>query len=142
MTATTPTTAIRKAAQAAAHIFQASLNESGARLVDATDTDLAHVQAIMGALTGAQVDPEPVQDHPDPDTAAFAQSFHPYPEVDPDPQPECGCTPTQLCDECYYAAEEGPSCSICDALGHGYPGGGPCPLEDTGWREPEPEVWA
>lgn len=25
--------------------------------------------------------------------------------------------------------EEGPTCSICDGLGHGYPGGGPCPLE-------------
>lgn len=27
---------------------------------------------------------------------------------------------------------EGPTCSLCDALGHGYPGGGPCPLEMTG----------
>jgi hypothetical protein len=26
----------------------------------------------------------------------------------------------------YY---EGPCCSLCDGLGHGYPGGGPCPLE-------------
>lgn len=25
--------------------------------------------------------------------------------------------------------DEGPSCSICDGLGHGYPGGPPCPLE-------------
>jgi len=25
--------------------------------------------------------------------------------------------------------DEGPCCSICDGLGHGYPGGGPCPLE-------------
>jgi hypothetical protein len=25
---------------------------------------------------------------------------------------------------------EGPTCSICDGLGHGYPGGGPCPIED------------
>ncbi len=32
----------------------------------------------------------------------------------------------------YY--DEGPTCSICDALGHGYPGGGPCPLEDSGWE--------
>lgn len=24
---------------------------------------------------------------------------------------------------------EGPCCSICDGLGHGYPGGPPCPLE-------------
>ena len=27
---------------------------------------------------------------------------------------------------------EGPTCSICDAVGHGYPGAGPCPLEDNG----------
>jgi hypothetical protein len=26
--------------------------------------------------------------------------------------------------------DEGPTCSICDGLGHGYPGGGPCPLEE------------
>ena len=26
-------------------------------------------------------------------------------------------------------------CSICDAPGHGYPGGGPCPLEDRGWAD-------
>lgn len=30
---------------------------------------------------------------------------------------------------------EPPTCSICDGLGHGYPGGGPCPLEETGERE-------
>jgi len=29
-----------------------------------------------------------------------------------------------------YQEYEGPSCSLCDALGHGYPGGGPCPLEE------------
>lgn len=27
---------------------------------------------------------------------------------------------------------EPPSCSICDGLGHGYPGGPPCPLEMRG----------
>jgi len=27
---------------------------------------------------------------------------------------------------------EPPACSICDGLGHGYPGAGPCPLEETG----------
>lgn len=27
---------------------------------------------------------------------------------------------------------EGPTCSICDGLGHGYPGGPPCPLEERG----------
>lgn len=26
-------------------------------------------------------------------------------------------------------------CSICDGLGHGYPGGAPCPLEDRGYWE-------
>lgn len=31
--------------------------------------------------------------------------------------------------------DEGPTCSICDGLGHGYPGGGPCPLEDRGWGD-------
>jgi hypothetical protein len=31
--------------------------------------------------------------------------------------------------------EEGPACSICDALGHGYPGGGPCPLEERAWDD-------
>lgn len=29
------------------------------------------------------------------------------------------------------------TCSICDALGHGFPGGGPCPLEDRGWEDAE-----
>lgn len=29
----------------------------------------------------------------------------------------------------YTEAYEQPCCSICDAPGHGYPGGGPCPLE-------------
>jgi len=33
--------------------------------------------------------------------------------------------------------DDGPCCSICDGLGHGYPGGGPCPLEDRGyWDDP------
>lgn len=35
---------------------------------------------------------------------------------------------------------EGPRCSICDGLGHGYPGGGPCPLEVTDYSG-EPD-WA
>lgn len=33
---------------------------------------------------------------------------------------------------------DGPCCSICDGLGHGYPGGPPCPLEagvDDGFDE-------
>lgn len=28
-------------------------------------------------------------------------------------------------------------CSICDGIGHGYPGGGPCPLEERGYWEAE-----
>lgn len=36
---------------------------------------------------------------------------------------------------------EGPSCSICDALGHGYPGGPPCPLEDRGEPLDPREAW-
>jgi hypothetical protein len=38
-------------------------------------------------------------------------------------------------EEAYYAAEAAnwrPSCNICDGLGHGYPGAGPCPLENMG----------
>jgi len=31
-----------------------------------------------------------------------------------------------------------PSCSLCDAVGHGYVGGGPCPLEERGAYEPDP----
>jgi hypothetical protein len=27
-------------------------------------------------------------------------------------------------------------CSICDGLGHGYPGAGPCPLEERGSQDP------
>jgi hypothetical protein len=33
----------------------------------------------------------------------------------------------QACSE-----DESPCCSICDGLGHGYPGGPPCPLEMGG----------
>jgi hypothetical protein len=40
----------------------------------------------------------------------------------------------------YEQEYEGPRCVLCDALGHGYPGGGPCPLEEGGvYNEPE---WA
>ena len=34
--------------------------------------------------------------------------------------------------------EDERTCSICDGLGHGYPGAGPCPLEERGfgvWEE-------
>lgn len=39
--------------------------------------------------------------------------------------------------------EDGPTCSICDGLGHGYPGAGPCPLEDRGWADADDDrrVW-
>lgn len=30
-----------------------------------------------------------------------------------------------------FQEDEGPTCSLCDGLGHGYPGGGPCPLEEN-----------
>lgn len=33
---------------------------------------------------------------------------------------------------------EGPTCSICDGLGHGYPGGAPCPLESADYSD---EPW-
>jgi hypothetical protein len=36
---------------------------------------------------------------------------------------------------------EGPTCSICDGLGHGYPGGPPCPLEDRGYNSPDDGHW-
>lgn len=35
--------------------------------------------------------------------------------------------------------DEGPCCSICDGLGHGYPGGPPCPLEERGAAEIDAE---
>lgn len=36
-----------------------------------------------------------------------------------------------------YEAWE-PACNICDATGHGYPGAGPCPLEDVDYSD---EPW-
>ena len=33
--------------------------------------------------------------------------------------------------KCPDCCEEPPCCSICDGIGHGYPGAGPCPLENT-----------
>jgi hypothetical protein len=35
---------------------------------------------------------------------------------------------------------EGPTCSLCDAVGHGYPGAGPCPLEDRGAYEADRDM--
>lgn len=37
--------------------------------------------------------------------------------------------------------DEGPTCSICDGLGHGYPGGPPCPIEDRGYNDGPGHVW-
>ena len=37
--------------------------------------------------------------------------------------------------------EEPRCCSMCDAPGHGFPGGGPCPLEDRGWAEGPGHAW-
>jgi hypothetical protein len=35
--------------------------------------------------------------------------------------------------------DDGPTCSLCDGIGHGYPGAGPCPLEERGANdEPDP----
>jgi hypothetical protein len=51
---------------------------------------------------------------------------------------EAPATVGNLCEPCEdYIAYEGGlrHCSICDGVGHGYPGGGPCPLEETGWME-------
>lgn len=45
--------------------------------------------------------------------------------------------------EFLYGPPEPPTCSICDAFGHGYPGAGPCPLEETGEDDPrERYLWA
>ena len=42
----------------------------------------------------------------------------------------------------YYHPEDGEAyavyCSVCDGAGHGQPGYGYCPLEDTGWRDSDP----
>lgn len=52
---------------------------------------------------------------------------------------DCNCT--SCCDiVADYYNTEGPTCSICDGLGHGYPGGPPCPLEVCDYSG-EPE-WA
>lgn len=40
-----------------------------------------------------------------------------------------------------FGYDEGPTCSICDGLGHGYPGGRPCPLEDRGYSDGADGVW-
>lgn len=40
-----------------------------------------------------------------------------------------GCVACGSGDAIEAEYDEPPSCSICDGLGHGYPGGPPCPLE-------------
>lgn len=45
--------------------------------------------------------------------------------------------------EFLYGPPDPPTCSLCDAVGHGYPGAGPCPLEETGEDDPfERMLWA
>ncbi|MDQ6796454.1 MAG: hypothetical protein M3011_00275 [Actinomycetota bacterium] len=78
-----------------------------------------------------------------PDDAHLARldDIHGPPPDDPESRP-FGPRPCPICggppptspdddshDDCYDWQAEGPTCSICDAVGHGYPGGGPCPLE-------------
>ncbi len=43
-------------------------------------------------------------------------------------------------DEDFDPEEDTEACGICDALGHGFPGGPPCPLEISDYSD-EPE-WA
>lgn len=53
--------------------------------------------------------------------------------------PDCNC---EYNEGGYCACPwEGPTCSICDGLGHGYPGGGPCPLEDRGYDDGPGFAW-
>lgn len=47
--------------------------------------------------------------------------------------------------EAANAAHDAPCCWICDGVGHGYPGAGPCPLEDSeivGWETEQDEARA
>lgn len=51
-----------------------------------------------------------------------------------DTQPDHRHTTVEEARDCEYvdaweAAHDQPTCFICDGIGHGYPGGGPCPLE-------------
>jgi hypothetical protein len=44
---------------------------------------------------------------------------------------------TEAVDEIAYALAEADTvyCSLCDGIGHGQPGHGPCPLENRGWMD-------
>lgn len=46
----------------------------------------------------------------------------------------------QIDDAIAYDWEAGRTCSLCDGLGHGYPGGGPCPLEERGHWDAEADL--
>lgn len=49
------------------------------------------------------------------------------------------------CEAAWDAYDDVPCCSICDATGHGYVGGGPCPLEVSDivrWETDEDEARA
>jgi hypothetical protein len=42
--------------------------------------------------------------------------------------------------ELLYGPPEPPTCSLCDGVGHGYPGAGPCPLEERGYWDAEEDI--
>ena len=53
--------------------------------------------------------------------------------VDPGVDAWCGDEEVEMfLQEQEHYENEPPCCSICDGMGHGYPGGGPCPLEERG----------
>jgi len=59
-------------------------------------------------------------------------------DLPPAPEPE---RPDWVADLNEPEEEWPPTCSLCDGLGHGYPGAGPCPLEERGQYDAEP-WWA
>lgn len=69
-------------------------------------------------------------------------------EFGADPGRDCKCMDPEVlakCEEIEYErwldAQEPRCCSICDGMGHGYPGGGPCPLENTmPWHEAQADL--
>ena len=54
-----------------------------------------------------------------------------------------GPFPSPAAAEDAYWANVAPeqTCAVCDALGHGYPGAGPCPLEERGRYYDPPELF-
>jgi hypothetical protein len=64
--------------------------------------------------------------------------FRPEPDAKPGPEP---IRTDWVADLSEPEEEWPPTCSLCDGLGHGYPGAGPCPLEERGQYDAEP-WWA